>query len=205
MSAGLLLSQEQDEVSRTHSPSEITRLLEAAGGGDQHAIDNLLPLIYDEVRRLAQAQLRSERPSHTLNATALVHEAYLKLIVQDRVSWQNRAHFFAIAAQAMRRILVDYARGRLAQKRGGGAAIVTLNDEIIATDSRAEDIAALDDALERLRRLDERQCRIVELRFFSGLTEKEVGSALGISEATVKRDWRMARAWLGRELKDMRL
>ncbi|MBD3258601.1 sigma-70 family RNA polymerase sigma factor [candidate division GN15 bacterium] len=192
-------------MTETRTPSEITRLLEAAGAGDQVAINDLLPLIYDEVKRLAQAQLRSERADHTLNATALVHEAYLKLVVQDRVSWQNRAHFFAIAAQAMRRILVDYARGRIAQKRGGGQPVVTLNEEIVSTGSRAEDIAALDEALERLGQLSERQCKIVELRFFSGLTEREVAEAVGVSEATVKRDWRMARAWLSKELKDFRL
>lgn len=181
--------------------SQITVLLVNIENGDSRAIDELLPLVYSQLKAMAGNQLKGERPNHTLNATALVHEAYLKLVHQDRVSWQNRAHFFAIAAQAMRRVLINYAKSRLADKRGGGQPIVTFNEEVMSGDSPAEEIIALDEALTRLKEIDERQSRIIELRFFGGLTEQEVAQVMKISESTVKRDWRMARAWLTREMK----
>jgi RNA polymerase sigma-70 factor (ECF subfamily) len=180
---------------------EVTQLLQELADGDQAVVDSLFPIVYDQLRRLAQGQLRGERKDHTLNATALVHEAYLKLIDQTRVQWQNRAHFFAIAAQAMRRILINYANQRLAQKRGGGEIIATFDEGTMARESRAEELIALDQALERLRELDERQSKVVEYRFFGGLTQDEIAAVLDVSAPTVRRDWRMARAWLSRELK----
>ena len=179
---------------------QITQLLGQLAGGDRSVVDAILPLVYEELRRMAHGQLRGERKDHTLNATALVHEAYLKLVNQDQVNWQNRAHFLAIAAQAMRRILISYARGRLAEKRGSGEPAVTFNDEFMGQEARAGELVALDEALVRLKAVSERQCRVVELRFFGGLTESEIAEAIGVSTPTVKRDWRMARAWLSREL-----
>jgi len=180
--------------------SEITVLLEKLAGGDRSAVDALIPLVYDQLRIMASRQLKGERSDHTLNATALVHEAYLKLVDQTRVNWQNRAHFFAIAAQAMRRILINYANRKLAGKRGGGSPIVTLNEEFMAPESKAEELIELDNALSRLHEIDQRQSQIVEYRFFGGLTNEEIAEVLDISVATVQRDWRVARAWLSREL-----
>jgi len=179
---------------------QITQLLIEVEGGDPRAVDVLFPLVYGELRAMARGQLRGEREGHTLNATALVHEAYTKLVRQSQANWQNRAHFLAVAAQAMRRILINYANGRLAAKRGGGQPAVTLNEELFSEQHRTEQLVALDSALARLQELNERQARIVELRFFGGLTEKEIAEVLKISVPTVKRDWRVARAWLAREL-----
>ena len=179
---------------------EITRLLGRVVGGDQDAVNVLFPMVYNQLRSIAQNHLRLERKDHTLNATALVHEAYLKLIKQEEVSWQNRVHFFALAATAMRRILIDYARARQAGKRGGNEAVITLNEEVMPGEAKAEKLLELDAALTRLEGLHARQCKVVELRFFAGLKEDEIAESLNISLATVKRDWRMARAWLAREL-----
>ena len=184
----------------TEPGHDVTLLLHELAGGNRTVVDALMPLVYDELRRLASRQLRRERADHTLNTTALVHEAYLKLVGQKSVSWQNRAHFLAIAAQAMRRILINYAQSRLAEKRGGGQQVVELNEELVVAEGRAEEIVALDAALTKLQELDERQSKIVEFRFFGGLTHEEIGEVLGISVPTVQRSWRMARAWLAREL-----
>jgi len=160
-----------------------------------------MPVVYGELRRLAQHYLRRERPDHTLRATALVHEAYLRLVDQRAVTWQNRAHFFGVAAQLMRRILVDHARRHHAAKRGGTALKVSLNDVVLAAEERAEDLVALDDALNRLAAMDPRQGRVVELRLFGGLTVEETAEVLRISPATVKREWTTAKAWLSREIR----
>lgn len=181
--------------------NEVTQLLNDVGRGDRLALDRLLPLVYDGLRRAARAQLRNERAGHTLNTSALVHEAYLKLVDQREVVWENRNHFFAVAATAMRRILVSYARGRRRQKRGGGAAVVNLDDAPeIAAEDRSEDVLALDEALTKLAVEHERAARVVECRFFAGLSIEETAAALNISAITVKRDWTLARAWLQREL-----
>jgi RNA polymerase sigma factor (TIGR02999 family) len=157
--------------------------------------------VYTELKAVAASRLRAERADHTLSATALVHEAYLKLIDQDRVEWQNRAHFFAVAARAMRRILLDHAIARRAEKRGGGAPLVTLGDDSAGEETNLDEIIAIDQALERLGELDARQARVVELRFFGGLTLEEVADLLGISLASVNRDWRTARAFLTNALR----
>jgi RNA polymerase sigma factor (TIGR02999 family) len=180
--------------------NNITRLLHRLSDGDDNAVNALMPMVYEELHAMADRQMRRERANHTLNSTALVHEAYLKLVDQNRVSWQNRAHFFAIAAQAMRRILINYAQARLAQKRGGGQILATFNEEEVVRESRAGEIVALDDALTRLAELNERQSKVVEFRFFAGLTQEEIAEVLGVSVPTVRRDWRLARAWLAREL-----
>lgn len=179
---------------------DITRALSELAGGDQEALDRLLPIVYENLKALAQRELRRERADHTLNATALVHEAYLKLVQLDNIDWQGRAHFFGAAAQAMRRILISYARMKKADKRGAGADHMSLDDVVVAARDRPADLLALDEALERLEGLDERQARVVECRFFAGMSVEETGTALGISPATVKRDWTLARAWLNLEL-----
>ncbi|MEM1128238.1 MAG: sigma-70 family RNA polymerase sigma factor [Bacteroidota bacterium] len=181
------------------APRPVTHLL-ARLGSDQAAADELLRRVYDELREMAERQLRRERAGHTLDATALVHEAYVKLIGQERVAWNNRAHFFGVAALAMRRVLINYAQRRLADKRGGGAPLVTFEDDVVARASRAEEIVALDEALDRLARYNERQARVVTYRFFGGLKQDEIAELLGISVPTVQRDWRLARAWLSRAL-----
>jgi RNA polymerase sigma factor (TIGR02999 family) len=187
------------------NPSEnsqnITRMLKDWSGGDREALDKLLPFVYDELHRQASRCLRRERSDHTLQTTALIHEAYLKLIDQREVEWQNRAHFFAVAAQAMRRILVDYARARKREKRGGDDVKFQL-DEAIQTPAKEKgiDLVALDEALTRLAEFDGRQARVVELRYFSGMTEEETAEVLGTSPATVRRDWNMAKAWLRYQL-----
>ena len=177
----------------------MTALLLAWTEGDEGARTRLIDAVYDELRRLARAYLRRERPDHSLAPTALVHEAYLKLVDQRRVQWQNRAHFFAIAAHLMRRILVDHARARSAAKRGGSR--VALEDVELATPPVDVDLLALDAALEKLAALDARQSRLVELRFFAGLTVDEAAAAIDVAPITVKRDWALARGWLFRELR----
>ncbi len=180
---------------------DVTELLLSLDSDRGRAVDRLFPLVYDELRGVAAARLRAERAGHTLSATALVHEAYMKLVNQDRVDWQNRAHFFAVAARAMRRILMDYATRRNAEKRGGGAPVVTLGVESGQQDSNLDELLSINQALERLGKLNERQEKVVELRFFGGLRLEEIAEVLGVSLASVNRDWRMARAFLTTELK----
>src|SRR5262245_13638344 len=180
--------------------NEVTRLLIDWSKGDAAARDQLMPLVYDELHRIARRNMRYEDGGHTLQPTALVHDAYLRLIDQTRVQWQNRAHFFGVAAQIIRRILVDHARAGQRLKRGGGALKVTLSPDVLQAKQQELDLVNLDDALARLALLDERQSRIVELRFFGGLSIEETAEVLNISPATVKREWTMARAWLHREL-----
>jgi len=182
------------------TPQNVTQLLIGWSKGDKEALDTLVPLVYDELRRQASRYLRRERVGHTLQTTALIHEAYLRLVDQKNVHWQNRAHFFGIAAQLMRRILVDHARTKKRAKRGGSNIRVSFEEANAMVQSQDLDIVALDEALERLAENDEQQSRIVELRFFSGLTVEETAEVLGISPATVKRDWSMAKAWLQREI-----
>lgn len=182
--------------------TDVTRLLNKAGDGDESAVNRLMPLVYDELRALAESCLQSERPDHTLQATALVNEAYLRLVKQEEVEWKNRSHFFAVAAQAIRRILVDHARTHGRAKRGGGRQRVKLDEDIAVREERELDLVALDEAMEKLAALNERQARIVELRFFGGLGLKEVAEFLGVSPRTVDGDWSMARAWLRRELRE---
>jgi RNA polymerase sigma factor (TIGR02999 family) len=184
----------------TSTPDEITQLLIAWNHGDQRARDELTPLIYDELRRLARGYLRRERPGHTLQPTALVHEAFLRLIDQSQVNWQNRAHFFGAAARLMRQILINHAEARRAAKRGGDAERVSLNDVDHSTPAQEIDLIALNEALTNLERNDPRQGRIVELRYFSGLTIEEIAEVMDVSPVTVKREWIAARAWLRREL-----
>lgn len=179
-------------------------MLSAVAAGEARAADELLPLVYDEFHRLAEHYLRGESPGHTLQPTALVNEAYLKLIDQSRASLQGRTHFFALGAQAMRRILVDHARGKHREKRGGGLHRIELNDELSVSPRRDEDLVELDEALNKLAEIDPRQARIVELRFFGGLTVAEVAEALGVSKRTVENEWTMVRAWLRRELSEDR-
>ncbi len=181
-------------------PINVTQLLIGWGKGDKVALDELIPIVYDELRRQAARYLRRERVGHTLQTTALIHEAYLRLIDQKNVEWQNRAQFFGIAAQLMRRILVDHARTRKRVKRGGSDIRVSLADAEAFVKAQDLDVVALSEALDRLERIDEQQSRIVELRFFSGLTVEETAAVLDISPATVKRDWSMAKAWLHREI-----
>lgn len=180
--------------------ADVTQALLDLSRGNRAALDGLLPVIYDQLRDQARRALRGERPDHTLTPTALVHEAYLKLVRLERVEWRDRAHFFGACATEMRRILVSYARQRKADKRGAGAAHVPLENAAVAAHERPAEVIALDEALERLRELDERQVQIVECRFFGGMSVEETAEALGISPATVKRDWTAARAWLNREL-----
>ena len=182
------------------SSGEVTRLLLAWSRGDEKALEELIPLVYEELRRLAQRHLRGERSGHTLQPTAVVHEAYLKLVDQKRITWKNSRQFFAVAAQTMRRLLVDHARRRDADKRGGGATRVPLEDAEASTPAREVDVIALDRALERLAALDGTQAKVVELRYFAGLTVEETADVLGTSPSTVAREFRVARAWLQREL-----
>jgi RNA polymerase sigma factor (TIGR02999 family) len=195
----------------------VTQLLSQWRNGNEQALGQLTGLVYQELRNLAQRHLRKERPNHTIQRTALVHEAFVRLVNQQSVDWQSRAHFFALASNLMRRILVDHARARLASKRGGGAVAVSLDDLMAPLDAETtgspqmpepqhfdgetdDDVAAIDEALTRLSGLDDRQARIVEMRYFGGLTIEETAQALDISDATVKREWTLARAWLKREL-----
>ena len=183
------------------SAERVSELLFNWGHGDQSAREELIPLVYVELRRIARRYLWKERPDHTLQSGALVHEAYLHLLHEEPPQWQNRAHFFGFAAQLMRHILVDHARGRLAAKRGAGAPRLALNPEIALPQKREVDLVALDDALTKLATLDPKQSRLIELRFFGGLSIEEAAVVLGISPATVKREWATARAWLQREMK----
>ena len=179
---------------------EVTRLLSRWGRGDKEALDALTPLVYDELRRLAKIYLRRERADHTLEGTALVHEAYLRLIDQRQTEWRSRNQFFALAAELIRRILVDHARARVAAKRGGGNVKLSLDEALAPSDEKGLDLVALDDALRALAKTDGQQSRIVELRYFGGLSIEETADVLGISPATVKRDWTMAKAFLKREM-----
>src|SRR6266567_5872178 len=179
----------------------VTVLLAELTKGNEEAAAKLIPMVYEELRRLAGSYMRRERSDHTLQATALVHEAYLKLIEQRAVNWQSRAHFFGIAAQIMRRILVDHARGHLRDKRGGGQSEVPLDEAIVFAPQQSGELVRLDQALDRLALIDPRQAKIVELRFFGGLTVEEASEVIGISPKTVKRDWSVAKAWLHGELK----
>jgi RNA polymerase sigma factor (TIGR02999 family) len=185
-------------------PTQVTDLLTRWRAGDCRALDALLPLVYDELRRLARHYLRQERTDHTLQSTALVHEAYVRLVGQDAPRWQGRAHFYGVAARLMRQILVDHARSHGADKRGGHALRVTLDERLAAGPGRDLDILALDEALSRLAALSVQQSRIVELRFFSGLSIEDTADVLDISPATVKRGWTAARAWLFREMSGSR-
>jgi RNA polymerase sigma factor (TIGR02999 family) len=184
------------------SSERVSKLLLNWGQGDQGAREALIPLVYEELRRLARRYLRRERPDHTLQSAALVNEAYLRLIRQEHPQWQNRAHFFGVAAQLMRHILVDHARNRAAAKRGAGAPRLTLDPDIALPRERDVDLIALDDALNQLAALDPQQSRLVELRFFGGLSIEETSVVLGVSPATVKREWATARAWLQREMRN---
>jgi RNA polymerase sigma factor (TIGR02999 family) len=186
---------------RRSTAHDITGLLSRWSRGDPEALDQLMPVIYAECRRIAAQQLRREKPDHSLDPTALVHELYLRLIDQRRATWENRAQFFGVAAQLMRRILVDYARARRRTKRGGSALLVSLDAAAdTPNDSRVEDVLAIDEALDRMGSVDKEQVRIIELRFFAGLTVEETARVLGRSPRTVKREWRLAKAWLYREL-----
>ncbi len=181
--------------------TEITQLLKDWSDGNQAALDKLMPLVYDELHRQASQFLRKERPSHTLQTTALIHEAYLKLVGHNQVEWQNRNHFFAIASTAMRRILVDYARERHREKRGGKGENLPIDEALqIASNERIVDLITLDEALNRLAKLSARQARVVELRYFSGLSNDETAEVLGVSKGTVRNDWNIARAWLRQEI-----
>lgn len=182
------------------SPGEVTRLLIAWSDGDETAREHLLPLVYGELHRLAHGYMGKERPDHTLQTSALINEAYLKLVDQKQVRWQNRAHFFGVAAQLMRRILVDYARSRHYAKRGGQAYRVTFDETFTITDERCKEVIALDYALNGLAEFDPRKSQIVELRFFGGLSIKEAAEVLQVSEGTVMRDWTLAKAWLRNEM-----
>jgi len=182
------------------SPLQLTQLLIAWSDGSREALDELFPLVYDELRRIARRHMRRERAGHTLQTTALVNDAYLRLIDQTQVRWQNRAHFFAIAAQMMRRILVDHARERAVEKRGGGARHVPLDDALVVSDAKAAELVALDDALKSLAEIDPRRAEVVELRYFGGLSNDEIAEVLNVHANTVTRDWNMARAWLYKEL-----
>jgi RNA polymerase sigma factor (TIGR02999 family) len=179
---------------------DITQLLTAVKCGDPDAMDRLMPLVYGELRAVARRHLAHERVGHTLDTGALVHEAYLKLIGLDRIQWRDRVHFFALSARLMRQILINHAERRTARKRGGGLDVASLDEVVIATDNGLQHMAELDEALRLLEQLNERQCRVVECRFFSNMSLEETATALGVSPATVKRDWTLARAWLNREL-----
>lgn len=181
-------------------PRQVSQLLIAWSNGDEAAADELMPLVYGELRRMARRYMAGQHAGHTLQTTALIHEAYLKLVGKDDRQWQNRAHFFGVAGQAMRHILVDYARSRQATKRGGEARAVTLNEAALVSQERAGELVALDEALNKLTALSPRQSRVVESRYFGGLSVEETAEVLKISPETVTRDWRMAKAWLLREL-----
>jgi len=183
------------------SSGDVTRLLDQVRTGNQQAANQLVPLVYAELRRMAGAYMQHERPGHTLQATALVDEAYMRLIGGEPVDWQNRAHFFGLAARTMRQILMDYARRHRAGKRGGAAARkVDIDAELLIGRDSLDDVIAIDEALDRLAQIDERQSRIIELRFFGGLSEEEAAEVMGLSPTTLKREWRSAKAWLHREL-----
>jgi RNA polymerase sigma factor (TIGR02999 family) len=198
MASDLMAKAPKAEAATT-TEADVSLLLRAWSGGDQRALERLTPIVYGELRRLAGHYMRRERPGHSLQATALVHEAYLRLVGYTRMRWQNRAHFFAVAAQAMRRILVEHAR-RHNLKRGGDVSRVSLDEAALVGAQREMDLVALDDAMTALARFDPRKAHVVELRIFGGLNVDETAEVLGVSAVTVKRDWRAARAWLYREL-----
>jgi len=179
---------------------EVTQLLRELKNGHPEAAERLIPLVYDELHRLAARYMAREAPDHTLQPTALINEAYLRLVDQTRVDWQGRAHFIGVAAQMMRRILINHARDRNAARRGGGWDRVALEDDLLAAPTQMAEWLAIDEALQRLAAKDEQQCRVVELRFFGGLTAEETAEVLGVSAKTVQREWKMARAWLHREI-----
>jgi RNA polymerase sigma-70 factor (ECF subfamily) len=181
-------------------PQEVTQLLVDWGNGNQAALDRLMPLVYTELRQLAHRYMRRERPGHTMQTTALIHEAYLRLVDQNQVRWQHQAHFFGIAARLMRQILIEHARSHTRAKRGGGVGTISLDEAAVVSQMRAMELLALDDALERLAAIDPRKSRVVELRFFGGLSVEEAAQVLNIAPNTVLRDWRMAKAWLRREI-----
>jgi RNA polymerase sigma factor (TIGR02999 family) len=181
-------------------PSDVSRLIEAHRGGNPDAIDELVALLYDELRRIAAYYLRAERPDHTLQPTALVNEAYLRLVGRQELRWESRAHLIAIAAQVMRHVLVDHARARRTEKRAGALALAVLDEALDVLDERGTDLVTLDDALRALEAMDPRQSRVVELRFFGGLSVDETAEVLGVSAVTVKRDWSTAKLWLKREM-----
>lgn len=184
------------------SSNQLTQLLAEWSDGNEAALENLMPLVYDELRRMARRYMNRQPSGHTLQTTELIHEAYLKLAGKEEHNWQNRAHFFGVAAQVMRHILVDYARARSSQKRGGDFQRAEFEEAFVVSSKRVGDIVALDDALNSLTELDERKCRVVELKFFGGLKIEEIAEVLKVSPVTVKRDWRFARTWLLRELSD---
>jgi RNA polymerase sigma factor (TIGR02999 family) len=187
-------------VAGQEQPREVTQLLLAWNEGDESALEKLVPLVYNELRRLARRYMRRERPDHTLQTTALINEVYLQLVDVRNVHWQNRAHFFALCARLMRRILVDFARSRRYAKRGGGAQPVSLNESLVVSPQLPTDLVAVDDVLKALTEIDARKAQVVELRFFGGLTVEETAAVLKVSPETVKRDWKLAKAWLLREL-----
>src|SRR5262245_6491851 len=195
-------SVQQRDFKSTPNPDEVSLLILDWADGDQTALDKLMPLVYDELRRVAHHYMRHEHPGHTLQTTALVDEAYLRLVDQTHAHWNGRTQFFAIASRLMRRILVDHARSHLVAKRGGGARKVMLDEVTVLSPERGADLIALDDALERLSSIDPRKARIVELRYFGGLSVDETAEILGVSGITVKRDWLVAKAWLRREISD---
>jgi RNA polymerase sigma factor (TIGR02999 family) len=182
--------------------ADTIQLLVELSDGNRDVVNALMPRVYEELRHIAHRQLRGEREGHTLNTTALVHEAYIKLIGKDQITWQNRAHFFGMAAIAMRRILINYAHKRNAAKRGGGQVIATFDEEQMTHEARTEDLIALDEALTRLESWNERQSKVVTYRFFGGLTHEEIAEILDVSVPTVRRDWRLARAWLSSQLEN---
>ena len=183
------------------SPNEVTELLQRWKSGDDQALDRLTPLVYDQLHRLAHQYIRRERHGHTLQTSALVNEAYLRLVEHKAIDWQSRAHFFAVSAVVMRRVLVDYARQRKSEKRGGGLQQITFADDLMVTQQRAAELVALDEAIKALSELYPRHSKVVELRYFGGLNNKEASAVLQVSETTIERDWRYAKAWLYRELK----
>ena len=185
---------------RDHAEPDVTALLRQVSAGSSEALDAIIPLVYRELRSIAHRHLRREDPGHTLNTTALVHEAYLRLVDLRRIEWRDRTHFFAMASRMMRRILMNYARRRKRVKRGGGRARLSLTELDLAIDENLDDLLALDEALRGLEAANERRCRVVECRFFAGLDIGEIAEALGVSPGTVRRDWRLARLWLNRQL-----
>jgi len=182
--------------------NNITQLLHEIANGNKLVVDNLIPIVYDHLRKMAGNQMYNERSGHTLSPTSLVHEAYMKLVDQKNTNWQSRAHFFALASIAMRRILINHANKKVAQKRGGDSPVVTFNEEFMSTESNAEEILMLDRAMDKLKGMNERQSKIVEFKFFGGLEFNEIAEVLQVSLPTIRKDWRLARAWLIRELKE---